>query len=136
MRDRAREKEIMAAKTPGKCLYEYQEGDGHVLRMGTALVSRASYETQHIINYDHNLYPEDGEQFDEAKANAQFIARAWTGWPEDMERLERCERMLKRIQFCCGQIYGVCLVCRRERDAGHKPDCELAELLPKEDVHV
>lgn len=55
---------------------ETDEGEEgcHIIGMGTYLESRGAFQPQHRIRYEHGLYPEDDEQYDEAQANAVFVA--------------------------------------------------------------
>lgn len=66
--------DTMFTKGPWKLVFS--EGDGHVISMGTRINSKGCYKSHHIIEYDHCLYPEDGEQFQEADANAHLVAAA------------------------------------------------------------
>lgn len=61
----------------------YESDDGHEIRMGRANDS-ISYPSHCIVTYDHMIYPVDGEQYEEAEANARLIAAA----PELLEALE------------------------------------------------
>jgi hypothetical protein len=63
-------------KPPWKVSFQEDE-DGHVIRMGTALDRKErGHQVQHVVRYNHGLYPEDGEQWDEAVAIANLIAAA------------------------------------------------------------
>jgi len=79
----------MSKPTPGPWGVEYEEDLGrHTISMATALQTPGHYSAQHIIEYDHGLYPEDGKQYDEAEANARLIAAA-------PELLEACKKVLQ-----------------------------------------
>jgi hypothetical protein len=72
-------RQLLEKITPGEWEAEAEEHDGlHVLRFGSALESRGNYESHHLIEYQHDVYPEDGDgaQYAEADANARFIAAA------------------------------------------------------------
>ncbi|EHL99341.1 hypothetical protein HMPREF9946_03103 [Acetobacteraceae bacterium AT-5844] len=64
-----------ATHTPGEWRMSEIEG-GFLITMGTALKRPHNCETHHLIEMDFSLYPEDGEQYDEAKANARLMASA------------------------------------------------------------
>lgn len=66
----------MSKHTPGPWECVWSEDDGHVIRMSSALGGANGYESHHCIEYQHGLYPDDGDQFKEAKANARLIAAA------------------------------------------------------------
>lgn len=70
----------MNGHTPGPWRLSYDDDDGaHVIEMGPE--SRGSWQSQHRIEYEHGLYPDEERpkvraQFDEAEANARLIATA------------------------------------------------------------
>ncbi|MHC1670482.1 hypothetical protein ACODUO_15080 [Stenotrophomonas maltophilia] len=69
-------------KGPWKWKSDQRMGGFHVY-MDTAIGKRSGYESHHHLEMDFSLYPEDGEQWEEAKANARLIAAA----PELLEAL-------------------------------------------------
>lgn len=64
--------------TPGPWECSYDDENGHVIRMGSALGNSSNYESQHLVEYDHFIEPDegDGSQFAEAAANARLMAAA------------------------------------------------------------
>lgn len=63
--------------TPGPWDLSWDESDGFTIRMGTARRSPVSCDLAHIMEgYAECLYPEDGDQFLEAEANACLMAAA------------------------------------------------------------
>lgn len=99
MRDRAKEKEIFAAATEGP----WRKGKNSVI----------------TDSKDKNVWCD-------AK-NAEFIAAARTGWPQDLVWRERAEGLLKELEWA--QNGGQCPFCQKWKDTGHTPNCELAALL-------
>ncbi|KWV45051.1 hypothetical protein AS591_20295 [Stenotrophomonas maltophilia] len=49
---------------------------GFHIYMDTAISNRSGYQCHHHLELDFTLYPEDGDQWEEAKANARLIAAA------------------------------------------------------------
>jgi len=69
--------DILSKFTPGPWEVEFDEGEeGHVIRMGKAIYNRGNYATHEVVIYGHGVYPEDGDQFKSAEANANLIAAA------------------------------------------------------------
>lgn len=63
--------------TPGPWKWKSDEDmGGFHIYMATALKKRSWYESHHHIEMDFTVYPEDGEQWEEAKANARLMAAA------------------------------------------------------------
>lgn len=62
-------------KGPWKWKSDPSMGGFHVY-MDTAIRKRSGYESHHHLEMDFSIYPEDGEQWEEAKANARLIASA------------------------------------------------------------
>ncbi|WP_085523877.1 hypothetical protein [Tuberibacillus sp. Marseille-P3662] len=60
---------------PWETVYDESE-NGHVIRMNDAIESPSRHESQLEIIYGHCVYPEEGDQFMEAHANATFIAES------------------------------------------------------------
>lgn len=74
-----------AKHTPGPWKWGCTD-DGHEIRMGTALASFGTWESQHLIEYNHEIFQDEDEddgdpspetrQYKEAEANARLIAAA------------------------------------------------------------
>lgn len=79
----------MSKHTPGpwKWNSDPDMGGFHVY-MGAAISKRSGYESHQHLEMDFSIYPEDGEQWEEAKANTRLIAAA----PELLEALVLLER--------------------------------------------
>ena len=70
--------------TPGPWDLHVDEDSGEFqINMGDARTRNSGYQVQQRIEVDFSLYPEDGEQWDEAYANMRLIATA----PELLEAL-------------------------------------------------
>lgn len=68
-----------SAGTPGPWELEYDDGDcagTFTLGMATYLDNPGCYSPVHSITLYDQMWPEDGDQFAEAQANAQLIASA------------------------------------------------------------
>lgn len=71
--------------TPGPWKWQsHPDEGGFCVYMAEAIHKRSGYEVQHRIEMDFTLYPEDGAQWEEARANTRLIAAA----PELLEALE------------------------------------------------
>ncbi|WP_401733519.1 hypothetical protein [Stenotrophomonas muris] len=79
-------------KGPWKWESDPDMGVFHVY-MDTAIRKRSGYESHHRLEMDFSIYPEDGEQWEEAKANVRLIAAA----PSMLHMLVECERVLARL---------------------------------------
>jgi|ERR1700677_1504404 len=63
--------------TPGPWEVEYNEDDGAFsIVMGTYLVDPGCYDPVHYIPLYDGLWPENGDRFKEAQANAHLMASA------------------------------------------------------------
>lgn len=79
--------------TPGPWDLSWDESNGFTIRMGTARRSPVSCDIAHIVEgYAECLYPEDGEQFIEAEANAKLMAAS-------PDLLAACEEVLNRHNY-------------------------------------
>lgn len=67
----------MAKHTPAPWELEATE-DGFEVRMATAIENPGFHDTNHLIEWDLCMSPEDGEQYEEAHATARLIAAAPT----------------------------------------------------------
>ena len=76
--------------TPGPWVFEVRDSGTFRIRMGTAVESPGHHEAQHSIEWDTSLYPEDGDQYEEAVANGVLAAAA-------PDLLEACEQALQFI---------------------------------------
>lgn len=91
----------MSKHTPGPWQAEYDEGFGHIIRMGNAIEHRGAYNVEEIIHYEHGLFEDEStekgrEQFKRAEANARLIAAS----PELLEALRACVITLGQIEAC------------------------------------
>ncbi len=87
--------------TPGpwKWKSDLDMGGFHIY-MDTAIRKRSGYQCHHHLELDFTLYPEDGDQWEEAKANARLIAAA----PELLAALQVAELALReRGLRACGE---------------------------------
>ena len=118
MRDRAKEKEIIAGATEGPWMALSQE-----ICVGK--------ENDSGIRYTPVASNVTGRKQWFSQENSRFIATARTAWPEDLAWRERAERMLKLMEwiFVPGKEFPVCLCCRAKYPDGHGIDCEMAALL-------
>lgn len=83
-------------KGPWKWKSDPSMGGFHVY-MDTAIRKRSGYDSHHHLEMDFSIYPEDGEQWEEAKANARLIAAA----PELLENLIGCmEALASHVPDC------------------------------------
>lgn len=78
-------------KGPWKWKSDPRMGGFHVY-MDTAIRKRSGYDSHHHLELDFSIYPEDGEQWEEAKANARLIAAAPTQNEEMLRYLPIIER--------------------------------------------
>jgi hypothetical protein len=93
----------VSAHTPGPCEWGYDDGEGrHVIRMGSACGYANGYESHHVLEYEHVLYPEDGAQYDEAEANTRLIAAA----PELLDIVRRYVAACLEQNILLGGITG------------------------------
>ena len=69
----------MTKHTPGPWTWGRTE-DGHEIRMGNAINAVGIYDSHCVIEYNHSVWPYDGDepnkQYEEAEANARLIAAA------------------------------------------------------------
>jgi len=95
----------MSKHTPGpwKWNSDPDMGGFHVY-MGAAISKRSGYESHHHLEMDFSIYPEDGEQWEEAKANTRLIAAA----PDLLAELE----MLSNVVEGCGMATMPEIECR------------------------
>lgn len=86
----------MSKHTPGpwKWKSDLDMGGFHIY-MDTAIRNRSGYQCHHHLELDFTLYPEDGDQWEEAKANARLIAAA----PDLLAALVKAERLFREIGF-------------------------------------
>lgn len=128
MRDRAREKEIIAKATPGPWEAKQIAHYDHSNVLLWTDTSKKGVRTRRVDISAMGLFPQ---------ADAEFIALARTGWPEDFAWRERAERVLKNIEWLYfnGESVGFyfCPCCKNVKMCGHELDCKLAALLPKEE---
>lgn len=127
MRDRAKEKEIIAGATEGPWIAIPD------IRPGITVVNPTNTDiNKGYIGYGHLLTI---NKYQDNMNDAEFIATARTAWPEDLAWRERAERMLKLLEwiFVPGQQLPVCMICRKKYSEGHKINCELAALLGGKD---
>lgn len=110
-----RERVERATVGPWKSKYDY-DSDGHVIRMGTALNSPGRYESHHIINYSHCLYPEDGHQYKEAESNAKFIVAARVDVPALLDTIAELRFRLNAANGIIDVIRGAMGRCLDEID--------------------
>lgn len=76
------------AATAGPWDWIYTGGEQHEIRMPSSM-NKAVYPPQHKIEYFHGLYSEDGEPFEEAQSNAEFIAHSREDIPWLLKRDEQ-----------------------------------------------
>ncbi len=127
MRDREQEKKIIANATAGPWRIESKDiGDADFIWIGSEI-----YAGDYLVaNTDKEDYigPHDTINND-----AEFIAAARTGWPEDLAWRERAEKLFKKLAWAGGDDeycqYKFCPCCRRWNQSGHADDCELAALI-------
>lgn len=63
--------------TPGPWAWKsFPDDGGFCVYMADAIHNFSGYQVQHRIEMDFTLYPEDGAQWEEAKANTRLIAAA------------------------------------------------------------
>src|SRR5690606_3860687 len=65
----------MSKHTPGPWKLKHVK-NGHHIFMGQATRTPWHYPSHCKIEYEHDVWPEDGEQYEEAEANARLIAAA------------------------------------------------------------
>lgn len=85
----------MAKHTPGPWEVEFDEGgwgEGHTIRMASAIESPHAHRTHHRIEYEHGLLPGD-KGFEEAQANAHLIAAA----PELLDALRGMDELVEAL---------------------------------------
>ena len=80
--------------TPGPWIALATE-EGHEIRMGTSLSSPGFYDSHHLIEYEHGCY--NGDQVDEAEANAKLIAAAPDQYEAHSINLGDLEMLTKAI---------------------------------------
>jgi hypothetical protein len=82
--------------TPGPWVFN-ESDDGHEIRMGDAIKSRAMHDCQNLIEYNHGLFyyddmtPPQLEQYQQAEANAKLIAAS-------PNLLAICEKLQQKLE--------------------------------------
>jgi hypothetical protein len=113
LRDRAREKEIIACQLaePWQVLIGKGKDSGILQIIAENGVSNPGIE----------------------RNKAMFIVAARTGWPEDLAWREKAEKLLQKLEWSGGDDeycqYKFCPCCRRWNQSGHAVDCELKSLI-------
>lgn len=128
MRDREQEKKIIANATAGPWRIESKDiGDADFIWIGSEIYAG-----------DYLVATTDKEDYigphDTINNDAEFIAAARTGWPEDLAWREKAEKVLQKLEWasddgehcpCCGKYKGNW----HPNGQGHAADCELASLI-------
>lgn len=123
MRNRDKEKQIIAAATAGPWQWEDIATE---LLIGNKIITGSLRSINSmpglpelVIDYAESIGGND----------AAFIVAARVAWPQDLAWRERAERLLRDIQW----VVGYCPVCGKspfEHPEGkHRDNCELAKLM-------
>jgi hypothetical protein len=137
MQDRIKEiRDRLEKATQGEWDLETEDCGIRVIRMGTAIANRGKYETQHIINYEHELYPEDGEQFKEAEANAALIANASLDIKYLFDALQEAQDSNKKLNELYGETFSGAVEWREMLDNSQSREHELHDIMDYKDKRL